>query len=143
MMGRILAFIVLCVFAAVLGTCARAEPLVIGVHAVSYHAPDRSQNNVNPGLYIRSDRWQVGMYHNSYRDTTTYVSHAWPLGNDFELVGGIAHGYQHSGTSRGALTPMGGITYTSPVKVFGVTPKFFAIPPTPKNSAVVHLALEF
>jgi hypothetical protein len=122
--------------------CAQAEP-VYGLHLVSYHAPDRSQNNRNPGLYVRSGDWQVGMYHNSYRDTTTYVSHAWQLGYGFELVGGVAHGYQRSGTSRGALTPMGGITYTFPVKILGMQPKVFAIPPTPKNSAVLHLAMEF
>jgi hypothetical protein len=38
---------------------------------------------------------------------------------------------------------MGGITYTFPVKILGMQPKLFAIPPTPKNSAVIHLAVEF
>jgi hypothetical protein len=122
--------------------CAQAEP-VYGLHVASQHLPDKNQINFNPGAYVRFGDTSIGAYHNSYRDTTIYISHAYSIGYGFELVGGIAYGYQRSGTSRGALTPMGGITYTFPVKILGMQPKVFAIPPTPKNSAVLHLAMEF
>jgi hypothetical protein len=128
--------------ATMLNKPAHAEA-VYGLHVASQHLPDKGQNNFNPGAYVRFGDTSIGAYHNSYRDTTVYVSQSYAVGYGFELVGGVAYGYQRSGTSRGALTPMGGITYTSPVKIFGMTPKLFAIPPTPKNSAVVHLAMEF
>jgi hypothetical protein len=128
--------------------CAHAA--TVGVHLVSYHAPARGQQNTNPGLYVRADDWQAGIYHNSYSETTVYGGRSFELGNGFEVLAGIGWGYQrHSvggktyGASPGALAPMVALTYTLPVKILGMQPKVFAIPPTPKNSAVLHLALEF
>jgi hypothetical protein len=131
------------ILAAALLMTTAAQAVTFGMHIGSQHLPDRGQNNFNPGAYVRFGDTSVGAYHNSYRDTTVYVSQAYSIGYGFELVGGVAYGYQRSGTSRGALTPIGGITYALPVKILGMQPKVFAIPPTPKNSAVLHLAMEF
>jgi hypothetical protein len=130
---------------------AQAEPLTIGVHLASQHLPAREgQNNVNPGLYVRADAWTVGGYHNTYRETTVYAARTLTTWRGVQLVGGIAYGYQlHTvagreyGASRGAITPMAGITYAPPVRVFGAQPRIWLLPPTPKNSGVVHLSLEY
>lgn len=149
-MGRILAFIVLLVFAAVLGTCAHAEPLTVGLHVGSVHFPAKGQNNVNPGLYVRTGDWTIGAYHNSYRETTAYAAHKLTTLGPFDVVGGIAYGYQrHSvggreyGASPGALAPMVGLTYAPSIRILGAQPRFWMLPPTPKNSGVAHLSLEF
>jgi hypothetical protein len=130
---------------------ARAEPLTIGVHLVSQHLPAREgQNNVNPGLYVRADGWTVGGYHNTYSETTVYAAHTLTAWRGLEVVGGIAYGYQYHtvagreyGASRGAFTPMAGLTYAPPLRVLGLQPRIWILPPTPKNSGVVHLSMEF
>lgn len=130
----------LAVVLVILPGCAHAET-VYGLHVGSQHFPAREFNNSNPGLYVRAADWQVGMYHNSYRDTTAYVARAWPLGNGFELMLGGATGYRKAGA--GVVAPMAGITYAVPIRILGLQPRLFAAPPTPKSSGLLHLALEF
>jgi hypothetical protein len=48
-----------------------------------------------------------------------------------------------SGFSRGAVTPLLGFTYTSPVQVLSVTPRLAVVPGFGKASTVVNLMLEF
>lgn len=130
---------------------AHAEPLTIGVHMGSVHLPAKDgQNNVNPGFYIRADAWTVGAYHNTYRETTVYAARTLTTWRGLEVVAGVAYGYQfHTvagreyGASPGALAPMAGLTYAPPVRLFGAQPRIWVIPPTPKNSGVVHLSMEF
>lgn len=141
--------IVVCWFA--LSRCAEAAPITVGVHLASQHLPAKAgQNNVNPGLYVRTDAWMVGGYHNTYRETTVYAARTLTTWRGFEVVGGVAYGYQRHGVggreygaSRGAFTPMAGLTYAPQVRVFGAQPRIWILPPTPKNSGVVHLSLEF
>jgi hypothetical protein len=128
----------------------QAEPLTIGVHLASVHLPAHGQNNVNPGLYVRTGEWVVGGYHNSFRETTVYAARTLTTIGPFDLVGGVAYGYQRHkvgnktyGASPGALAPMAGLTYAPQVRVFGAQPRIWILPPTPKNSGVVHLSLEF
>lgn len=128
-----------------------AQAVTIGVHVGSAHLPAKDgQNNVNPGLYIRAEAWTVGAYHNTYRETTVYAARTLMTWRGFEVVGGVAYGYQfHTvagreyGASRGAFTPMAGLTYALPVRLLGAQPRLWLLPPTPKNSGVVHLSLEF
>lgn len=117
----------------------------------SVHLPSKEgQNNVNPGLYVRTGDYTLGAYHNTYSETTVYAARSFALGHGFELMGGLAYGYQlHSvggreyGASRGAITPLAGLTYAPSLKVFGAQPRIWMLPPTPKNSGVLHLSFEF
>ena len=44
--------------------CAQAN--TIGLHLVSYHTPEKRYNNVNPGIYYRTNEgWTAGIYRNS------------------------------------------------------------------------------
>lgn len=58
---------------------------VLGVHLASYHlnpelSGDRPYNDVNPGLYLRTEAgWQAGYYWNSHRKSTVYVGRAFTL----------------------------------------------------------------
>ena len=137
MSGRILAAIVLCVFAAALGTCAHAQPVTIGVHIGSVHLPAREFNNVNPGLYVRQGAWQAGAYRNSYDHTTVYAVRAWPLTERAELAAGLATGYREA-WDHGPLAPMAAFSYR-----FDGGTRLSFLPPTPKTSGVVHLSKEF
>lgn len=132
-------------------TDCHAEGLTIGVHVGSQHLPAKpGQNNVNPGLYVRADSWMVGAYHNTYRETTVYAARTVTEWRSIELVAGVAYGYQYHtvagvayGASRGAFTPMAGLTYAPDVKIMGARPRIWLLPPTPKNSGVLHLSLEY
>lgn len=46
------------------------------------------------------------------------------------------------GFSRGAITPMAGLTYTAPFAIMGITPRLQFLPPFGKHAAVAHLTLE-
>lgn len=143
MMGRILVTIVLCVHAAVLGTCAHAQPITVGVHIGSLHFPNRDFNNVNPGLYVRDRDWQAGAYLNSYRHTTAYAGYVWKLKEvwgplrKYEMFTGGATGYGDV-WSNGPIAPMVVFSYR-----FETGLRLSLIPPTPKNSGVLHLSKEF
>lgn len=145
--------------------------LVIGAHIASVHAPQRDYHeNVNVGLYVQADQVIVGGYRNSIGRRTFYAAYAQPLGYGFDAFAGLASGYQRqcervttvhvrqtetdpiveyhhnevcSGFSRGYLTPAAGLTYTSPVKVFGATPRAFFIPGSRKSSTVLHGTLQW
>lgn len=88
MMGRILAFIVLLVFAAVLGTCAHAEPLTIGLHVHSLHVPAKEDDsNQNYGLYVRTETGlTVGMYRSTIRRNAPYIGQTFSLYGPVDLT---------------------------------------------------------
>lgn len=143
MMGRILATVALSVLAATLGECAHAEPVTVGVHLGSVHLPQRDFNNFNPGLYVRQDDWQAGAYLNSYRRTTAYAGRVWRLERvwgplrKYEVFTGGATGYENV-WPHGLVAPMVVFSHR-----FETGMRLSLIPPTPKNSGVVHLSMEF
>lgn len=54
-------------------------PEIMGLHTVSHHTPNRSANNVNPGVYIITDKGiTVGTYFNSHRVESVYVGWTTP-----------------------------------------------------------------
>jgi hypothetical protein len=168
--------ITLSLLAACLGFAAfecRSET-VVGLHLLSAHIPAKdSQNNANWGLYARRDSWTVGAYHSTHKRTAAYVAYSLPLGAGFEVMGGVAYGYQEkcsdstetvttqqekdgatytqkkkvttttcTGFSRGALTPLAGLTYSPAVEVMGFRPRIWAAPGFGKSSTVIHLSVE-
>jgi len=139
---RIIGFAICFLFGLALSQCAHAEPLTVGLHAVSYHAPEKGQQNVNPGLYVRGDDWQIGMYRNSYRKPTIYAAYSWQLGDGYELFTGGATGYKKV-WHHGPIAPM--VAFSKPIdfRVLGMRPRVTFMLPTPKTSAVVHLSAEF
>jgi hypothetical protein len=110
-----------------------------GLHVASVHIPARSAyNNVNPGVYYRSDAgWTAGVYHNSLSKTSAYAGYTLQYGR-FGLTAGGATGYQH--TVQALLVPS--------VTVFtlrGVTTRIAYVPRVEKRieSHVLHLMVEF
>ena len=66
----------------------------VGLHVVSEHVPQRTFNNVNPGLYYRSDTgWTVGGYRNSLRRTSVYGGYSLGFG-PLAVTAGAVTGYQ-------------------------------------------------
>ena len=67
---------------------------VVGVHTWSVHEPrSPDASNDNPGLYVRANGWQAGLYRNSVRRPSAYVVRTWDLG-PVELAAGVVTGYQ-------------------------------------------------
>ena len=69
----------------------------VGLHLASVHIPARSAyNNVNPGVYYRSDAgWTTGAYRNSLSKTSVYAGYTLQYGR-FGLTAGGATGYQQT-----------------------------------------------
>jgi hypothetical protein len=118
----------------------------IGLHLGSVHLPQESQNNVNPGIYMKDDALIAGYYRNSWKRDSFYAAYSYPLGAGFELMAGGATGYQKTADGRGfsryKVTPLVGLTYAPPIKVMGLQPRFWMVPPTKDSSAVIHLSFE-
>lgn len=81
----------------------RAET-TFGLHTLSVHTPQHTQNNTNPGAYVRIDRWQAGAYRNSDEHTTVYGSYLVPVG-PLELIVGVATGYDKHCTTTTTEIP--------------------------------------
>lgn len=65
--------------AAMLPALATAET-VLGLHVASHHFPQHDQNNVNRGLYLRTDAgWTAGFYENSLRRQSVYGGRTWDI----------------------------------------------------------------
>lgn len=128
-------------------TCcaAKAEEVTVGLHVASHHFPERSyQNNVNPGVYVRTaDGWTGGIYYNTLRRTSIYAGYTWEAG-PFALTAGMVSGYQLKngyGVSNAVLTPFISPSVALP-RVLGVTPRLSIIPGTRATSNVLHLSIE-
>lgn len=128
------------IFAALL-IASSAQAGTVGLHVGSAHLPDRGQNNVNPGIYVREGGWQVGSYLNSYRKRTVYVAYAWQLGEGYELFTGGATGYRNVWHPT-AIAPVVAFSKPLPVRFLGMQPRLTFMIPTPKTSAVAHLSVE-
>ncbi|MET0334276.1 MAG: hypothetical protein ABW190_08380 [Rhizobacter sp.] len=116
--------------------CAQAN--TIGLHLVSYHAPEKRYNNVNPGIYYRTtEGWTAGIYRNSLSRTSVYAGYTWKFGALDVTTAGVS-GYFH--TVQPLLVPS--------VSLFtwqGITPRVAYIPRVEKKigSHVLHLMVEF
>ena len=139
----------------VISSQAKAEGLTVGLHTISAHIPQHKQNNVNPGAYLRTAGGvELGFYRNTWRRPSLYVSQQFDLmAGSYGAFGaqiGLANGYQRrcataadcSGFSRGAISPLAGLTYTPPMEVMGIKPRVQFLPPIGKHGAVIHLTLE-
>lgn len=117
-----------------------AQAGVFGQHIGSQHWPSRDYNNVNPGLYYRSDtNWTVGAYRNSYRRLSVYAgkTFATDLPGGFEAAVTVAaiSGYEES---KLMVAP----SLASP-KIDGWRVRFVGLPRLRKdNAAVLHLMIE-
>lgn len=123
---------------ALLPALASAETAV-GLHLGSQHYPAKGQNNVNPGLYVRSaDGWTAGAYHNSHRKLSAYAGRTWD--RDFygirpAVTLGVITGYRH------AVLPMLIPSVATPA-IDGWRGRLTYVPRFEKNSTVLHLSIE-
>lgn len=71
------------------------EALILGMHLGSIHAPTKpGQNASNPGLYVRSEAFEVGGYLNTHRRLSLYGGPRVELPARFSLLLGAATGYK-------------------------------------------------
>ncbi|MBX3626398.1 MAG: hypothetical protein KF892_15375 [Rhizobacter sp.] len=133
-----LALLAVALAAAVPGAHAQTQTHTFGLHLVSYHEPDKTYNNTNPGLYYRHpDGWTAGFYRNSVRRDSIYVGYTWKYGI-FDITTAGVSGYFHK--VQPLLVPS-----VSLGTWYGVTPRIAYIPRVEKKigSHVLHLMLEF
>jgi len=128
-----------------------ASTMTVGVHLASLHAPARdSQNNTNPGLYVRTESGVVaGAYTNTHNRTSIYLGQQFKVG-PLDVGIGAVSGYQRrcgpsfcNGFSRGFLTPMVVPSYALPLSVMGATPRIWYMPSAGKTSQVIHFSVEW
>lgn len=116
--------------------CAQAG--TIGLHIGSQHFPAKRYNNVNPGVYYRTDEgWTVGDYRNSLRRNSFYAGYTWKFGQ-LDVTTAAVTGYFHK--VQPLLVPSWSLfTYQ------GITPRLAYIPRVEKKigSHVVHLMIEY
>lgn len=113
----------------------------IGLHVGSHHFGDDEMNNNNPGVYLAGTvsgvneyvdgRWVTGTYYNSIRNQTFYVGRVFEVTPWFDVLAGVATGYQWAVVP--ALVPS---VHYGPVRLS-------FMPPIADNAAVVHLSLEY
>lgn len=79
------------------------ESTTLGVHTISYHNAG-NYNDTTPGLYLERNRFVIGAYHNSIRNTSVYAGYTWdwplppnPIFQAISFTGGLATGYKHKG----------------------------------------------
>jgi hypothetical protein len=162
---RLLFALVLCSLA-----FAASAQTVVGLHTVSIHAPDHGENNSNWGAYVQHKRWVLGGYRNSIGRDTAYLGYVKPLGYGFDVMGGLASGYDRrcetytvtagqakhktakpvtetrercSGFSRHALTPALAVGYTAPFAVLGASPRIVVVPGFKDSSTVASFLLQW
>lgn len=115
-----------------------AMAYTIGLHLGSHHAPAKTYNNTNPGLYIRHpDGWTAGFYRNSLNKDSVYVGYTWKFGMLDVTTAGVT-GYFDK--VQPLLVPS--------ISLFtwrGITPRVAYIPRVEKKigSHVLHLMVEF
>lgn len=130
----------LLVAALAVAPCAQAQETkhTFGLHLVSYHEPDKTYNNTNPGAYYRHpDGWTAGFYRNSVRRDSIYIGYTWKYGI-FDITTAGVTGYFDK--VQPLLVPS-----VSLGTWYGVTPRIAYIPRVEKKigSHVLHLMLEF
>jgi len=128
-----------CLAALALSACASvAVAGTVGAHIGSVHIPQADFNNVNPGLYYRSDAgWTAGAYRNSLRRGSVYAGYTWQYSH-FGLTAGAVTGYGH-GVMPLLVPSLVLFTHQA------VTARVAYIPRVEKRigSHVLHLMLEY
>jgi hypothetical protein len=121
--------------------CGTAHAATIGAHIASQHYPQRDWNNVNPGLYLRTDAGLTfGTYRNSERVQSFYAGwtcerNAGPV--SFAATAGLITGYR-----RATVLPMLVPSVALPA-VDGWRARISFVPRFEKSgSNVVHLSVE-
>lgn len=70
------------------------EPAVVGVHTLTRHDPSHGANDVNPGLYVITDKgWTAGTYYNSHFRQTWYAGYTTPEWFRVRLTASFNTGY--------------------------------------------------
>lgn len=135
------------IFACLLGLCctAHAEVTAIGLHTVTYHSRSPAHgewNNVNPGLYAKTDSGYVfGTLKNSEFKQSFYAGLIW----ETKKVHGLS-GHLTAGAITGYAKPVQpllsfGVSYAV-TDCFAVQLNYLPKPPKTGSSAV-HLSLEW
>ncbi len=110
----------------------------IGFHVASHHAPAKTYNNSNPGIYYRNDEgWTAGAYRNSLSKNSVYAGYTWKFGALDVTTAGVT-GYFNK--VQPLLVPSVSLfTYQ------GITPRIAYIPQVEKKigSHVLHLMIEY
>ena len=141
--GAVLAWVT--VAAAVVGALVLAMPVkaeTIGAHVGSWHS-EPGYNNVNPGLYLRTDSGAtVGAYRNSIRRVSTYAGWTWskPIAQGVQatVTAGVITGYEGGAMPMAIPSVRFEISERAAIRVITI-PKI-----DPKQGAhVVHLAVEW
>jgi hypothetical protein len=120
------------------GAQAQTQAHTFGLHLVSYHEPDKTYNNTNPGMYYRHpDGWTAGFYRNSVRRDSIYAGYTLKYGIFDVTVAGVT-GYFDK--VQPLLVPSVSLGTWG-----GITPRIAYIPRVEKKigSHVLHLMLEF
>lgn len=126
--------------------------LILGLHLYSLHLPEREwQNNVNPGLYVRSaEGWTAGFYRNTLRRQSLYLGKTIPLTEWADLTLGGVSGYErrwvkcdrpnfegcYLGMGSGKIKPL----IAPSLHYEGI--RLSWIPGTAGSSNVLHLSIE-
>jgi hypothetical protein len=133
---------------AVLVLCGSARADEIIVHLGSYHSirsyesvgGTQTYNNVNPGLgYRRSDGWALGVYWNSYREPTVYLSKELMFTEHFGVEVGLGTGYRI--VSNKVVMPIGAFVYKIPLSEDWHADVLMLPPIGSQISGVAHVTL--
>jgi hypothetical protein len=125
---------------------ARADELI--VHLGSYHSIRtyesvdgvRSYNNLNPGFgYRRSDGYALGVYWNSYRKPTVYISKEIMFTERFGIELGLGTGYRI--VSDRMVMPIGAFVYKIPLSENWHADVLMLPPLGSQLSGVAHIVL--
>lgn len=114
-----------------------AGALTLGLHLMSYHAPERSGlSGNNPGLYVSSpDGYTIGGFRNSVGMSTIYLGRRVDMRLGSIFIGGMR--YEHPGFIKSLIRPMvvvsGKLTDNLRVSL---------LPPMKTSPAVIHLSAE-
>ncbi|WP_280152956.1 hypothetical protein [Piscinibacter sp. XHJ-5] len=131
-------FFTACGAAVCLAAAPGASAGTVGVHLGSVHFPARHFNNVNPGLYWRSDAgWTLGAYRNSLDRTSAYAGYSWQW-RALALTAGGVTGYADD--VQPLLVPSVALFSAQ-----GVTARVAFIPRVEKRieSHVLHVMVEY
>ena len=70
------------------------KPKIVGVHTLTRHDPSHGANDINPGVYLITDKgWTVGTYYNSHFRQTFYAGYTTPEWYRFRLTASFNTGY--------------------------------------------------
>ena len=70
--------------------------MIVGLHLATYHFSRVGYQEINPGVSVTCDEWQVGAYYNSYKKPAAYLAKNYNnvLGSSLDLALGVVVGYK-------------------------------------------------